>query len=120
MDDERRVSALVLVSGTLLAVVVVLGALLVVVSPASFVSLVPGRLGGSASWVIAGAGALAAAILAAPRGRGQGLRATMITVLLIIAGLSAVHALKTAAEDPPAEENTCVAYSGGSQTCPGG
>lgn len=121
MDDERPAGGPVLVSGTLLAVVAVLGALLVV-SPASFVSILPGWLGagGSASWAVAGAGAAAAAILAVPRGRGQGLRAATITVLLIIAGLSVVHALKTGAGDPPAPENTCVAYSGGSQTCPGG
>jgi hypothetical protein len=134
VDDERhdaspvtdpagrtRSGGLVILGGGLAAVVVLL--VLLVVSPASFVSLLPGWFaeGSTTAWLVAGLSALAAAILAIPPGRGDGLRGATITVLLLVAAGSGIYALKSGTTDePPAPENTCVAYSGGRQTCPGG
>jgi hypothetical protein len=112
---------LIILGGGLAAVVVLL--VLLVVSPASFVSLLPGWFaeGSTTAWLVAGLSAAAAAILAIPPGRGGGLRGATITVLLLVAAGSGIYALKSGTTDePPTPENTCVAYSGGRQTCPGG
>ncbi|MFC7531644.1 hypothetical protein [Actinoplanes sp. GCM10030250] len=103
-------------------------AVLLVVSPAVFISLLPdwftddGAHRATAS-VVAGLGAGAAAFVAAWRGGSPRLRGALITVILLVAAGYGMHALKRQpAEDssPPTPENTCVAYSGGHHTCPGG
>jgi hypothetical protein len=127
---ERRFSSLAVLGGAVLvgfAALTVLVALLVV-SPASFVSLLPGWFtedgsGRTVAWLIAGLSAAAAAVLAVRRDPAQRLRGVMITVLVVVAGGFGMLALKSGPtrEGPaPTPENTCVAYSGGRHTCPGG
>lgn len=122
MDNDRRhAGGLALLGGALLLVLA--GVAVLIVSPASFVSLLPGRFaeGGITAWVVAGFSAGAAAVLAIPRGRGRGLRGVVITLLVVVAVVSGIHAIKNGpAAKSPAPENTCVAYSGGRHTCPGG
>jgi hypothetical protein len=119
-EDRRRYGGLAIL---LAAVLAALAAAVLVVSPASFVGLLPGWFteGASTAWIVAGFSAATAAVLAIPRGRGRGLRGVLITFLLVIALGAGVQAVKAgAAEEQPAPENTCVAYSGGRHTCPGG
>lgn len=119
---RRRFGGLPILGGALLAAVAVLIVLLVL-SPASFVSLLPGWFaeGGSTAWIVAGLSAVAAAVLAIAPGRGRGLRGLAITFLLLVAAGAGIHALTNGPlQEPPAPENTCVAYSGGRHTCPGG
>jgi hypothetical protein len=122
---ERRVSVLALLGGAVLGGIAATALLvaLLVVSPASFVSLLPDWLvedgsSGNTAWIIAGCCAAAAGALAMRRGRAQGLRVAAVTALLLVAAAYGTQALRT--EREPTPENTCVAYSGGRQTCPGG
>jgi hypothetical protein len=123
---ERRAGGLAVLGGAVLggiAAAVVLVALLVL-SPASFVSLLPDWFvedGSSraAAWIVAGLSASAAGALALRRGRAGRFRVVAVTVLLLVAAAYGTHALRTASEPPP-RESTCVAYSGGRHTCPGG
>jgi hypothetical protein len=122
---ERRTSGLTLLAGAVLGGFgAVAGlSLLLFVSPAAFVSALPGLFsdgGQTSEWVVAGLSAAAAAILIVG-GRFSGFRSVVITVLLVTAAGFAVHAFKSGStQDTPGPENTCVAYSGGRQTCPGG
>ncbi|XVU23917.1 hypothetical protein ACQPZJ_42885 [Actinoplanes sp. CA-054009] len=132
VDDERVGGSLAVLGGALLGAflaVIVLGALFVV-SPASFVSLLPDWLvdGGSHrdyGWVLVGIGVVAALVLAfRDRGsRAQVTRGAVIVVVVLLGAGLGILAYKHRAlpEKPePAPVNTCVAYSGGRQTCPGG
>ncbi|WP_143133767.1 hypothetical protein [Actinoplanes philippinensis] len=100
--------------------------LVLLVSPASFVSLMPGWLAkdgstSSAVWLVAGLSAALAVVVAVRRGPVRWLRGTVITVLVTGALLCGVYAFATGpAGRSPVPENTCVAYSGGRHTCPGG
>ncbi|MEU4620339.1 hypothetical protein AB0G04_10230 [Actinoplanes sp. NPDC023801] len=118
---------------TALAAVVLLGlaalallAVLLVVSPAAFVSLLPGWFSGdgsaqAAAWLVAGLSAALAAIVGARREVAGPLRGAVIALLITVAGVGAVYAFSTELERRnPVPENTCVAYSGGRHTCPGG
>jgi hypothetical protein len=129
-SEKRRLSGTTVAAGTVLigfAALAVL-VLLLLVSPAAFVSLMPGRLTSdgsdrTAAWLIAGLGAGVAAVLAALRGRAPRLRGVVITGLVVVAVVSGLYAFTT---DParngsdPKPVSTCVAYSGGRHTCPGG
>ena len=125
-ETERRHGGLALLGGAVLGGAAALAALavLLVVSPAAFVSLLPDWFGSArgAAWLLAALSVVAAGALALIRGRGQGLRVVAITVLLLVTAAYGAHAFRGAASDdsPPTPENTCVAFSGGSQTCPGG
>ncbi|WP_127503390.1 hypothetical protein [Actinoplanes solisilvae] len=121
-------SGLALFAGVVLggfAALLALGALLLA-SPASFVSLLPDSFaddesGRALAWIVAGLCAAAAAALTLRRGRSSRFRAGLVTVLLLLVagyGIQALADLK--ARTDPTPENTCVAYSGGHQTCPGG
>jgi hypothetical protein len=129
-SDERRISGVALFGAVVLgafAALVALGALLVA-SPASFVSLLPESFAedeshGTTAWIVAGLCAAAAFALTLRRGRSSRFRAAVVTVLLLVTAGYAIHALAgRSARDghAPAPENTCVAFSGGRQTCPGG
>ncbi|GIE99567.1 hypothetical protein [Paractinoplanes rishiriensis] len=99
-------------------------AVLLVVSPASFVSLMPDwvvadRSDQVTAWVIVATCVLAAVLLGLARGRAPRLRGVAITVLLLAAAGSASNALASrASEQIP--EPACVERSGGPATCPGG
>ncbi|MEU8663932.1 hypothetical protein [Actinoplanes philippinensis] len=122
LGDGAAFGGVVLLGFGALAVLVVL----LVVSPAAFVSLMPGWLAKdgftpSAVWLVAGLSAVLAAVVAVRRGPVRWLRGTVITVLVTGALLCGVYAFATgAASRSPVPENTCVAYSGGRHTCPGG
>ncbi|WP_433794776.1 hypothetical protein [Actinoplanes sp. CA-252034] len=128
MPGERRSGRGVVAGGTVLlgfAALAVLIALLVV-SPAAFVSLLPEWLtkdhpAGTVAWLVAGLSAGLAAVVAVRRGPVQWFRGAVITVLVTVAALCAIYALTSdSARRDPAPESTCVAYSGGRHTCPGG
>lgn len=99
-------------------------AVLLVMSPAAFVSLMPGWLGTDDSESIT-AGLVAAlcivlaGLLAVNSRPIQPLRALTIGCLVMGAVVLGLYATKLATTTP-IPENTCVAYSGGSHTCPGG
>lgn len=105
-------------------VVAVALVVLLLVSPAAFVSLMPGWVATEESnrnteLVLAGLCAAAAGAMALLlRGRAPVVRGVFITLLLVVASVFGLHA--TTSERTPVPENTCVAYSGGSHTCPGG
>ena len=98
-------------------------AVLLAVSPASFVSLLPDwfaddGLSRATAWLVTALCAVAAAALALLHGRGRRLRAALITLLLLAAAGFGLHGLTGDPAPPP--DHTCVAYSGGHHTCPGG
>ncbi len=126
-ETERRFGGLALLGGAVLGGAAALAALaaLLVVSPASFVSLLPDWFGSaqSAAWLLAALSGVAAGALALIRGRGQSLRVVAITILLLVTAAYGAHAFQGGAApdgSPPTPANTCVAYSGGRHTCPGG
>lgn len=131
-DQARERAGAGRVSGPAVFAGVVLGgftglavlAALLVVSPASFVSLLPDWFaedgsGGIGAWVVAGLSAAGAAVLTVRR-RVRPLRGIVVAVLVLVAAGAVAHALGTSSRDKPAPENTCVAYSGGRHTCRGG
>jgi hypothetical protein len=134
-EDHPRVSGPAVVLGVLiglaLGVVALIG--LLVVSPASFVSLVPEWFTGEGhSNVVVGIALflVAAGLVALVLKRGHGVTATKIVLgfavlILAIRGLGylARHSIEDDSSPArnPRPDNTCVAYSdGGRQTCPGG
>ncbi|KUL32745.1 hypothetical protein ADL15_19755 [Actinoplanes awajinensis subsp. mycoplanecinus] len=116
----------VVVIGLALAAVALV--VLLVVSPASGVSLVPGWLTAAGASTTVITGGLVAAVLAglavinSRRGRRSGLLVLLAVATVLVT--AATHRITDDHGDrgdrEPATENTCVVYSGGSQSCPGG
>ncbi|MFI5491510.1 hypothetical protein [Actinoplanes sp. NPDC051859] len=127
MTERDRGSDLAIAAVLCGGIAVVGAATVLLVSPALLVGLLPDGFGDiepdrmMAGFVgVFSTLAIIVLVLAARRGPVSGLRVALVAALAIVSIGCGLRAFVPDEEAEPIPENTCVAYSGGRHTCPGG